>query len=224
MAAYNNGVSGNSSVSENSATTKGTRIVKPGSELDKNAFLRILSAELTNQDPMNTKDSTQYVSQMAQFASMEQMSNLNTTMTGYTANSLIGRGVVTNVNDINGVPYTGIVRDVTNNSGKIKVGVEVGKGNTTEILEFDYTEVKSVIEVPNTSMDNLMGNTALLAAANLIGKKAEFDIKDESGNNLTGLVKGIVKDSGLLKLRVQKDGSDEISTVTLDTLLKIDMA
>jgi flagellar basal-body rod modification protein FlgD len=224
MAAYNNGVSGNSSVSENSATTKGTRIVKPGSELDKNAFLRILSAELTNQDPMNTKDSTQYVSQMAQFASMEQMSNLNTTMTGYTANSLIGRGVVTNVNDINGVPYTGIVRDVTNNSGKIKIGVEVGKGDTTEILEFDYTEVKSVIEVPNTSMDNLMGNTALLAAANLIGKKAEFDIKDESGNNLTGLVKGIVKDSGLLKLRVQKEGSDEISTVTLDTLLKIDMA
>lgn len=224
MAAYNNGVAGSSSASENSATTKGTRIVKPGSELDKNAFLRILSAELTNQDPMNTKDSTQYVSQMAQFASMEQMSNLNTTMTGYTANSLIGRGVVTSVNDISGVPYTGIVRDVTNNSGKIKIGVEVGKGDTTEILEFDYTEVKSVIEVPNTSMDNLMGNTALLAAANLIGKKAEFDIKDESGNNLTGLVKGIVKDSGLLKLRVQKDGSDEISTVTLDTLLKIDMA
>lgn len=205
-----------------SATTKGTKIIKQGSEMDKNAFLKILAAELTNQDPMAAKDSTQYVSQMAQFASMEQMTNLNTTMSTYAANSLIGKGVITKVNDMYGVPYAGVVRDVTNKAGQIIVGIEVTNGSSTEILEFNYNEVATVAETPNSSLDNLSTNTAFLAAANMIGKKGEFNIKDESGNNLVGLVKGIAKENGLLKLRVQQDGSNEIKVVTLDNLIKLD--
>ena len=58
------------------ATDKGTPIIKTGSELDKNSFLKILTAELSNQDPQNAKDSTEYVAQMAQFAGLEQMTNL----------------------------------------------------------------------------------------------------------------------------------------------------
>ncbi|MDI9219152.1 flagellar biosynthesis protein FlgD, partial [Clostridium tertium] len=34
------------------ATDRGTQIVKPGQDMDKNAFLTILSAELSNMDPM----------------------------------------------------------------------------------------------------------------------------------------------------------------------------
>ena len=52
------------------ATEKGTRIVKAGEAMDKNAFLRILAAQLSNQDPTNAQDSTEFVSQMAQFASL----------------------------------------------------------------------------------------------------------------------------------------------------------
>ena len=46
-------------------TDLGTPIVKPGSDLDKNAFLKILAAELANQDPTADVDSTKYVSQLA---------------------------------------------------------------------------------------------------------------------------------------------------------------
>jgi flagellar basal-body rod modification protein FlgD len=207
----------------NGATKNGTRIVKPGSDMDKNAFLKILAAELSNQDPMAAKDSTQYVSQMAQFASMEQMTNLNTTMSSNAANSLIGKGVVTKVKDATGVTYAGVVRDVTNNSGKFVVGVEVSDGSTTKILDFDYNEIATVAETPNYSMDNLSTNTALLAAANMIGKTGEFNLKDSNNNNLQGLIKGVVKENGLLKLRVQPNGSNEIKIVTLDTLVKLDM-
>lgn len=50
------------------------------SVLDKNAFLKILTVQLSNQDPLNAKDNTEYIAQMAQFSSLEQMQNLNSTM------------------------------------------------------------------------------------------------------------------------------------------------
>jgi flagellar basal-body rod modification protein FlgD len=39
--------------------------------------LQILAAELQNQDPTSTQDTTQYVAQMAQFTSLEEMQTLN---------------------------------------------------------------------------------------------------------------------------------------------------
>ncbi|HBA04212.1 MAG TPA: hypothetical protein DCW51_09845, partial [Clostridium sp.] len=66
---------------EGSATKIGTPIVKPGSELDKNAFFKILAAELSNQDPTQSQDTSAYIAQLAQFTTLEQMSSLNSTMT-----------------------------------------------------------------------------------------------------------------------------------------------
>jgi flagellar basal-body rod modification protein FlgD len=48
--------------------------------VSKDGFLKILAAELQNQDPMNAQDNTQYVAQMAQFTALEQMQNLNASM------------------------------------------------------------------------------------------------------------------------------------------------
>jgi flagellar basal-body rod modification protein FlgD len=205
------------------ATMKGTRIVKPGSEMDKNAFLRILAAELTNQDPMNAKDSTAYVTQMAQFASMEQMANLNSTMTTYSANSLAGKHVVMRVNDPNGIPYSGVVRDVTSNGGRIKLGVEVNVNGKAEIWDFDYNEVLRVVNAPDYNLEYLAGSTALYTAAALIGKKAELNIKDGEDNNITGTVKGLIREGALIKLRVVADGTGEELTVSLSNIMKLDM-
>lgn len=211
-----------SSTNDARATVKGTKIVKAGSDMDKNAFLKILSAELSNQDPTNAADSTQYVTQMAQFVSMEQMSNLNNTMSAYAANSLIGRQVKMNINNTEGVPYSGTVKDVTNKSGTIKVGVEINNNGKTEILDFDYNDILTVGETATNTLDNLSSNTALLTAASLIGKKAELNIKDSDDKNITGTVKGIVRESGVIKIRVEVDGTGESQTVTLDSINKLD--
>lgn len=50
------------------------------SDISKNGFYKVLAAELQNQDPTSGGDSTQYIAQMAQFTSLEQMVNLNTAM------------------------------------------------------------------------------------------------------------------------------------------------
>jgi flagellar basal-body rod modification protein FlgD len=62
-----------------STTTSST--TSSNKTLDKDAFMKMFLAQLQNQDPLNPMDSTQLAAQMAQFTSVEQLSNLNTTMT-----------------------------------------------------------------------------------------------------------------------------------------------
>lgn len=58
-------------------TENGTDIIMPGQETDKNLFLKLLVAQMGHQDPMNPQDPTQYITQLAQFNTLEQMQNLN---------------------------------------------------------------------------------------------------------------------------------------------------
>ena len=69
-------------------------------ELGKDAFLKLLIAELANQDPLNPMDDREFISQMAQFTSLEQMTQLNKTMEGmaslnqYSAMNYVGTTVL----------------------------------------------------------------------------------------------------------------------------------
>lgn len=208
--------------SYNSATEKGTKIVQPGNDMDKNAFLRILSAELTNQDPMNASDSTQYVAQMAQFTSLEQMANLNATMTMSAANGLIGKAVTLNSLDDNGNQYAGIVRSVSNSAGTVKLNVQVNANGTPTYKQFNYSDVSDVLEVPDNNMSALSENMLLLTASSLIGKKAEFSSKDSNGNNYEGTVKGVYIDSSYnVNFNVQVDGSDSTVDIPYSNLIKV---
>lgn len=125
-------------------TAKGTKIVKDTNEMDKNAFLRILTAELSNQDPENAKDSTAYVAQMAQFASLEQMANLNSTMSIVGASSLIGRQVKLNAVDDNGNQYVGTVLGAKKDGNSINLNIQVQENGKAVSKEFPYSSVLEI--------------------------------------------------------------------------------
>ncbi|HDQ39880.1 MAG TPA: flagellar hook assembly protein FlgD [Desulfonatronum sp.] len=47
------------------------------SELDRNAFLRLLTTQLAHQDPLNPMEDKEFVAQLAQFSSLEQLNNIS---------------------------------------------------------------------------------------------------------------------------------------------------
>jgi len=49
-------------------------------ELDKDAFLKLMMKQLEYQDPLEPMDNSQYIAQMAQFSSVEQLSNIASSM------------------------------------------------------------------------------------------------------------------------------------------------
>lgn len=50
--------------------------------MGKQDFLTLLVTQLKNQDPLNPDDPTEFTAQLAQFSSLEQLYNLNESMTG----------------------------------------------------------------------------------------------------------------------------------------------
>ncbi|MBZ2173872.1 hypothetical protein K8M07_01215 [Schnuerera sp. xch1] len=50
---------------------------KNKNDLDKDSFLRLLTTQLANQDPLNPMEDREFIAQLAQFTSLEQMQNLN---------------------------------------------------------------------------------------------------------------------------------------------------
>jgi len=203
-------------------TDRGTKIVQPGSDMDKNAFLKILTAELSNQDPDNAKDSTQYVAQMAQFTSLEQMSNLNSNIQLSSANAMIGKTVNLNTLNSNGDPYSGILRTVTKDGSNVKVGIEVNNNGTDEVDDFSFD---NIIGVANNPLDSTtINSTALnaLAEAAMIGKKGEFAVKDANGNNSTGIINGIIRNSnGDFDLNVTLDGTGAVQQFPASKIISL---
>ncbi|MGL4452563.1 MAG: flagellar hook assembly protein FlgD [Sarcina sp.] len=206
-------------------TDRGTPIVKPGEDMDKNAFLTILSAQLRNQDPMSgDQDSTQYVTQMAQFSTMEQMQNLNKTMTNYSEQNLVGKGVTVDIPDANGKPYTGIVKAVNTEGGKRSISLEVSENGKNVYKEFPVDSIVSILEVPNFSLpaiNNVNGNTSFLLASSFIGKEVKLSEKNSSDENYVGSVIGAFKEDGVIKVNVKLKDSDEVIAVTIDKVVSV---
>ena len=50
--------------------------VKANDDLGKDAFLQLLVTQLKNQDPLDPQDNSEYIAELAQFSSLEQMTNV----------------------------------------------------------------------------------------------------------------------------------------------------
>jgi len=116
---------------ENGQLVSGSSVAKDtvkrvDNTLGKDAFLQLLVAQMKYQDPLNPSTDTQFVAQLAQFSSLEQMQNLSQTSLNSQAFSLVGKEVIIKVqNAANGeVNYVqGPVDYVTVKSGQAKLSV-----------------------------------------------------------------------------------------------------
>lgn len=126
------------------------------SSINKDMFLKILAQSIKNQDPSNPKDSEEYISQFVQFASLEQMMNLNDSMSNMVNNSeisvintsmmmatsTIGKSV--EFVDEQDKTYTGIVKNVFIKDGQIFMNIL--SEDTNEINAFPYGNLVKVCD------------------------------------------------------------------------------
>jgi len=62
--------------------------------LTENDFLQLLITQLQNQDPLNPMDTSQFTSELAQFSSLEQLTNLNTAIGNLTTNENVTQNAI----------------------------------------------------------------------------------------------------------------------------------
>jgi flagellar basal-body rod modification protein FlgD len=86
-------------------------------DVNKDMFLKLMVAQLKNQDPMNPTDSSQFLAQTAQFTSLEKLDSVAqqtgqalTAQMAFGASSLVGRSVT--YSDADGVETAGKVDSV----------------------------------------------------------------------------------------------------------------
>lgn len=106
-------------------TEKTTAAAKDGSQLDKDAFLQLLVAQMKYQDPLEPTSNTEYISQLATFSQLEEMQNVSASMDMQRAGQLVGQYVFMNVTDSSGVTTypEGTVDYVVYQGGKIYLSV-----------------------------------------------------------------------------------------------------
>jgi flagellar basal-body rod modification protein FlgD len=75
------------------STGQTTSVSNPNGVLGKDDFLKLLVAQMQNQDPMNPMDDNQTMSQMAQFSTVEGITNLNTAVDNQNFSAQVSQSV-----------------------------------------------------------------------------------------------------------------------------------
>ena len=60
--------------------TVSTAAPRSKAEIQQNQFLQLLVAQLKGQNPLNPLDGSEFVAQLAQFSSLEQLTNINASL------------------------------------------------------------------------------------------------------------------------------------------------
>lgn len=123
-------------------------------EMDMSDFMNLLVAQMTNQDIFNTASDTEFISQMAQFSSLQGMETLQEyTLSSYAVSYTGKYVIIAHQNEVTGnlEEVTGVVDSVSFYSGSPMVYVN-GKGyNLYEVMEVSSTPFKAAEEKKDTT-------------------------------------------------------------------------
>jgi flagellar basal-body rod modification protein FlgD len=109
--------------------------------LGQSDFLKLLTTQMSNQDPMNPISDTDQIAQLAQFSSLQSMNALLTNSQLDGASNMIGRTVT--ASDVNGHSITGTVDSAQLSSGAVYV--------TIDGQQYAYTTITKVKATPVTT-------------------------------------------------------------------------
>ncbi len=145
-------------------------------ELGKDEFMKLLVTQLQYQDPLNPQSDTEFVSQLAQFSSLEQMTNMSATMTNTSAYSLVGKQVIVQTKDSAGAykEVRGTVDYVEMKNGEAMLAIE---GNTyslddlVQVMDSLYAIQEYLPSVEEMTQELDLSNPKLIVVKMSLGSK-----------------------------------------------------
>ncbi len=192
------------------AASEAKNTAKSG-DLDKEAFLQLLVTQMKYQDPLEPTDNTEYVSQLATFSELEQMTNLVASSDLTRASQLVGQYVT--------------VKDVNENTleekivgGKVDyVTVENGKGylnigeNKYSIDNLDSVVDEKYLNAYNLANEFMSSMSALPTLANLTTSYRDV-IDNLSGvlDDMTTYEKSFLSQATIVDFGKYRDRMDEL--------------
>ena len=110
---------GTTSSASSNTTASSTSTAAASATVDYNSFLKLLVAELQNQDPTNPTDPTQYMSQLASFSAVGQTVQTNTKLDTLLTSSALTQAETTVGRTVTSADGTvsGVVKSVAVGSG-----------------------------------------------------------------------------------------------------------
>ena len=172
-------------------------------EINQQTFMKLLVAEMTNQDPLEPTSNTEYVSQLAQFSAMSAMQDTSRYSMATFASNLVGK--IASASEVNkdGKKVdvtTGIVEKVTKDSKADTYIV------TIDGKDFDISKVSTFSSSSDTvgGMSNVNLGNAIANASMMIGMfasvKQKGTFEDGSGMVDSGIVESVKVVDGKIKV------------------------
>ncbi|MDQ2085890.1 flagellar hook capping FlgD N-terminal domain-containing protein [Herbivorax sp. ANBcel31] len=152
-------------------------------ELGKDDFLNLLITQLSHQDPMNPVEDKEFIAQMAQFSSLEQMQNMNSGFSQIKAFSMIGKNITADV-----INQTSNEKEVV--EGRVD-SVSIESGKTVLDVNGRDVPVDRVRSVEGES--EIYNDEGISQYTGLIGHKVDGVLYDASTTDMVG-VTGVVKE------------------------------
>lgn len=105
-------------------TSAPTLVASANGQLGKQQFLQLLVAQLKNQDPLKPMDDTQFITQLAQFSTLEALQQVQSTLETSLGAQLLDHamsllGHLVTATAPNGQPVTGVVQGVRLQNGDV---------------------------------------------------------------------------------------------------------
>ncbi|QGT78010.1 hypothetical protein GM160_03375 [Guyparkeria halophila] len=203
--------------------------------LDQTDFLKLLTTQMQNQDPMKPMDNTQFVAQMAQFSSLEGITQLNETVSGFQesvqsnqvmqASSLVGKAAMVkgdtaqmyHMQQADGsTAPSGILGAVDVPTGASKMSVEITNASGQVVKSIDVPVDGS--DRPSFSWDGRLKDGRMAPEGNYkVNATATVDGKGQAPQTYVGAVissVGVTKNGPELNL-------DGLSSVKLSDVVEI---
>lgn len=132
-------INGINATTSSNAYVSSTKSTDTKSDLNIDDFFALMAAQLQNQSMDDTVDNSQFIAQMAQFATLSQISELNIATQSNTAVSLLGKTVSVSQTDSSGVSnvVVGSVEQISYKESEPYIYVNGGYYKLADIIDID---------------------------------------------------------------------------------------